>query len=158
MRDCKYETRMWANAQRDGCPAQCRWFPLFNTANFGWHPLLKCHAITWPRHEIRWNLLWCPKLTNRSQRLVGWSSPYCEDIWGRHCCLTIFFSDCRYVPFLQRYNLTKLYDGAQMANFKTIFWVLHLQQAASSAFDIQSATAEIRRGKKKKEKKETGQN
>jgi len=28
-------TRMWANAQRDGRPAECRWRPLFNAAKFG---------------------------------------------------------------------------------------------------------------------------
>ena len=28
-------TRMWANAQRDGCPAEYRWRPLFNSAKFG---------------------------------------------------------------------------------------------------------------------------
>ena len=28
------ETRMWANAQRDGRPAEHRWRPLFNAANF----------------------------------------------------------------------------------------------------------------------------
>jgi len=33
-------TRMWANAQRDGCPAEHRWRPLFNAAKFGWRPLL----------------------------------------------------------------------------------------------------------------------
>jgi len=26
---------MWANAQRDGCPAKHRWRPLFNAAKFG---------------------------------------------------------------------------------------------------------------------------
>jgi len=26
---------MWANAQRDGCPAEYRWRPLFNAAKFG---------------------------------------------------------------------------------------------------------------------------
>ena len=26
---------MWANAQRDGCPAKYRWRPLFNVAKFG---------------------------------------------------------------------------------------------------------------------------
>jgi len=31
---------MWANAQRDGRPAEHRWRPLFNAANFGWRPLL----------------------------------------------------------------------------------------------------------------------
>jgi len=33
----------------------------------------------------------CPKLPNRSQLLVGRSSPYCEVMWGRYCCLTGFF-------------------------------------------------------------------
>jgi len=28
-------TRMWANAQRDGRPAEYRWRPLFNAAKFG---------------------------------------------------------------------------------------------------------------------------
>jgi len=30
-----YKTRMWANAQRDGRPAEYRWRPLFNAAKFG---------------------------------------------------------------------------------------------------------------------------
>jgi len=29
------KTRMWANAQRDGRPAEHRWRPLFNAAKFG---------------------------------------------------------------------------------------------------------------------------
>jgi len=29
------QTRMWANAQRDGRPAEYRWRPLFNAAKFG---------------------------------------------------------------------------------------------------------------------------
>ena len=33
-------TRMWANTQRDGCPAECRWRPLFDAAKFGSRPLL----------------------------------------------------------------------------------------------------------------------
>jgi len=89
-------TRMWANAQRDGRPAKYSWRPLFNAAKFGWHPLLECRAVTKPRRETRWNLLGCPKQPKRSRPLVGQSSPYCEDMWGRYCCLTIF-SDCLYV-------------------------------------------------------------
>jgi len=30
---------MWANAQRDGRPAEHRWRPLFNAAMFGWRSL-----------------------------------------------------------------------------------------------------------------------
>ena len=29
-----FKTRMWANAQRDGRPAEYRWRPLFNAAKF----------------------------------------------------------------------------------------------------------------------------
>ena len=89
---------MWASAQRDGRLVEYRWRPLFNATKFGWRPLLKCCAVTLPRRQTRWNLQRCPKLANSSQPLVGRSSPYC-DVWGRHCCLTSFFSDCWYVPY-----------------------------------------------------------
>jgi len=75
-------TRMWANAQRDGRPAEYRWRPLFNAAKFGWRPLLQCRAVTLPRRETRWNLQWCHKLANRSQPL-GRSSPYYKNMWRR---------------------------------------------------------------------------
>jgi len=88
-------TRMWANAQRDGRPADYRWRPLFNATKFGWRPLLECRAVTLPRHETRWNLQGCPKLPDRSQPLVGRSSPYCADICRTYCCLVglSFFSN-----------------------------------------------------------------
>ena len=83
---------MWANAQRDGHPAEYSWRqPLFNAAKFRWRPILECRAVTLPRRETHWNLLGCPKLANRFQPLVGRSSPYHEDMRGRHCCLTSFF-------------------------------------------------------------------
>jgi len=82
---------MWADAQRDGHPAKYRWRPLFNAAKFGWRPLLECRAVTLPRRESRWNLQRYPKLANRSQPLVGRSSPYYEDMWRRYRCLTSFF-------------------------------------------------------------------
>jgi len=85
------ETRMWANAQRDGRPAEYRWRPLVNAAKFGWRPILECRAVTLATRETRWNLQECPKLANRSQPLVGRSSPYYEDMWRRYCCLTSFF-------------------------------------------------------------------
>jgi len=84
-------TRMWANAQRDGRPAKYRWHPLFNAAKFGWRLLLECRAVMLPRRKSRRNLLGCPKLTKRSQLLVGQGSPYCEDMWRSYCCLTSFF-------------------------------------------------------------------
>jgi len=86
----KQSTRMWANAQRDGRPAEYRWRPLFNAAKFGW-PTTRVRCITLPRCETRWNLQRCPKLANRSQPLVGGSSPYYQDMWRRYRCLTSFF-------------------------------------------------------------------
>jgi len=56
---------MWANAQRDGCPAKYSWHPLFNAAKCGWRPLLECHAVTLPRRKTHWNSQVCLKLTNR---------------------------------------------------------------------------------------------
>jgi len=87
----RINTRMWANAQRDGRPAEYRWRLLFNAAKFGWHPLLEWRAVMLPRRETRWNLQGCPKLTKRSQPLVGRSLPYYGDMWSGYCCLTSFF-------------------------------------------------------------------
>ena len=83
--------RMWANAQRDGRPAEYRWRPLFNAAKFGWRPILECRAVTLPIRETCWNFQGCPKLPHRSQPLIGRSSPYCGNMWRRYCCLTSFF-------------------------------------------------------------------
>jgi len=60
-------------------------------AKFGWLPLSDVAAVMKPRSETRWNLLACPKLVNQPQPLVGRRSPYCEDMWMRYSCLTIFF-------------------------------------------------------------------
>ena len=86
-----FKLEMWANAQRGGRPAEYRWRHLFNAAKFGWRSLIKCRAVTLPRHDTRWNMMGCPKPANRSQPLVGRSSPYCGDMWRRYRCLTSFF-------------------------------------------------------------------
>ena len=56
-----------------------------------WPHAVECRAVTLPRRETHWNLQGCPKLTKRSQPLVGRSSPYYGDMWRRYCCLTRFF-------------------------------------------------------------------
>jgi len=43
---------MWANAQRDGRPAEYRWRPLFNAAVW-LTPTTRCRAVTLPRRETR---------------------------------------------------------------------------------------------------------
>ena len=124
---------MWANAQRDGRPAECRWYPLFNAAKFSWRPLLECRAVTLPRRETRWNLQGCPKLANRSLLLVGRSLPYCEHMCGRHCCLTIFpiVDVCLSCEDTVRQSCAMV---SKMTNFWPFFWLLHFQWAACSTF------------------------
>jgi len=118
LRQCTiFITRMWANAQHDGRPAKYRWRTLFNATKFGWRPLIECRAVMLPRRETRWNLLGCPKLPNGSQPLVGWSSPHCEDMWGRYRCLTSFFPIVNTCFSCEDIAQKKLCDGAQMANF-----------------------------------------
>ena len=77
---------MWANAQRDGRPAEHSRRPLFNAAKFRSRSLLDCRAVTLSRRELG-----CLKLPNRSQPLMGRSSPYCGDSWRTYCCLKFFF-------------------------------------------------------------------
>jgi len=115
------QLEMWANAQRDGRPAEYRWCHLFNTAKFGWRPLLECRAVTLPRRETRGNLQGCLKLANGSQPLVSRSAAYSEDMWGRHCSLTLFpiVDMCLSCEELRRYSPTKLCYGAQMAIFRS---------------------------------------
>jgi len=79
---------MWANAQRDGRPAQYRWRRLFNAA------VRLCINDAKTRNPLK--LAGCPKLTKRSQPLVGRSSPYCQII---HFCIYKincwwFFASC----------------------------------------------------------------
>ena len=105
---------MWANAQRDGRPAEYSWRSLFNVAKFGWRPILECRAVTLPRCETRWNLQGCPKLPDRSQPLLGRSSPYHGNMWRIYCCLKIFFrlSTCALVAKIQPDKVVQWYpDG-----------------------------------------------
>ena len=49
----QFELEMWANAQRDGRPAEYRWRPLFNAAVWLTPTILECRAVTVPRCETR---------------------------------------------------------------------------------------------------------
>ena len=127
------KNRMWATGQRDGRPAEYRWRPLFNAAKFGWRPLLECRAVTLHRRESRSNLQGCHKLTKRSQPLISPSSPYCENMWRRYCCLTNVFlivDLCLSCEDIARQS------GAMVPRWRIcgVFWVLHFQRAACSTF------------------------
>jgi len=141
---------------------------LFNAAKFGWRSLLYCCAVTLPRHEGHWNLKGCPKLVNRSQSLVGWSSPYCGHMRRTHCCLTSFFpivdtslscediawQSCAIVarwPFLVTF-LCPVFSASCVQHVSDLHLKFALRPHHVWKYGIQSATAEIRRGKKKRKK------
>jgi len=133
---------MWANAPPDGRPAKHRWRPLFNAAKFGWCSLLDCCAVTLPRRESRWNWLGCPKLPDRSQPLVGRSSPYCWDIWRRYCCLTSFFpivDMCLSCEDIARQSCTMM----PRWRFLRRFCVLHFSELRSARFKPASFVSDI---------------
>ena len=48
--------------------------------------------------------------------------------------LNKFFSDCRYMPYLRRYSLTKLCDGAQMAIFGDFFASCVFSESRAAGF------------------------
>jgi len=87
---CRFQLEMWANAQRDGRPAEYRWRPVFNSAVW-LTPTTRVLCSNAAKTRTRWNYLGCSKLTKWSQPLVGRSSPYYEDMYRRYCCLTSFF-------------------------------------------------------------------
>ena len=61
-------------------------------AKFGWPPVSDVACSNEVKTRNRLKFAGCPKLVNRSQPIVGRSSPYCEDIiWMRYGCLISFF-------------------------------------------------------------------
>jgi len=162
---------MWVNAQRDRRPVEYKWRPLFNAAQFGWRPLLECRAVTLPRRETRWNSQGSPKLANRSQPLVGRSSPYYEDMWRRCRCLTSFFSivdtclscedtarqSCAMVPKWRFFASCIFQRAACMQHISDMHskFALRPHHMWKYMVDIQSPTAEIWRGKEEERKIET---
>ena len=81
---------IWDNAQRDGRPADYSRRSLFN-APVWLTPTgrVPCSNAAKTRNPLKFAGF--PKLTKWSHPLVGRTSPYCKDMWGRYCCLTSFF-------------------------------------------------------------------
>jgi len=102
-------------------------------AKFGWPPVNDVAAVTKPRRETRWNLMGYPKPASRSQPLVGWSSPYCGDIWKTHCSLISFFpivdtclscediarQSCAMVRRWRRLSVSRFFQRATRSTFQT---------------------------------------
>jgi len=82
---------MWANAQRNGRPAEYRWRPLFNAAKCGTPTAgVPCSNAVKTRNPLK--LAGVPKTTGPVSTA---SRPKFTILWGH---LEEIFSFCRYVP------------------------------------------------------------
>jgi len=107
------KTRMWANAQRDGRPAEYRWRPLCNAAVLLTPTTtVPCSNATKTRNPLKF-----AGVPQTPERMSAASVPKFTIRTSEEILLFNIFSDCRYVPELRRYSRTTLCDGAQMANF-----------------------------------------
>ena len=83
---------MWANAQRDGRPAEYRWRPLFNA----YYYKVPCCNAAKTRNPFK-----LPGVPQTNETISAASDPNFTILW-RHVeeimLLNNFFSDCRYVP------------------------------------------------------------
>jgi len=87
---------MWADAQRDGRPADYQWRPLFNAAKFGRRPLLD--AVYSNAAKTR-NPLKFAGVPQTNERISAASGPKFTILWGHvEGILLLNNSDCRYVP------------------------------------------------------------
>jgi len=154
-----YHTRMWANAQRDGRPVEYRWrsvqrckvwlmtttrVPCSNAGKMQ-NPLKfvgvpqtpePISAVSVPKFTILCGHLEEILLLNKFFQIVDMCLS-CEDIAGQSCAMVPrwrFFASC--------------ISSEPCSTFQTCILNSHYGQTmCGSMVDIQSATAEIRRGK-----------
>ena len=111
---------MWANAQCDGHPAEYRWRPLFNATVW----LMPTTTVPCSNATKMWNPLkfaGVPKLANGYQPLVGWSSPYYQDMCKRNCCLTSFFLRLSIYVLVAKIQPNKVVRWCRDGDFLAIF-------------------------------------
>ena len=88
---------MWANAQRDGRPAEYRWRPQFNAAVW----LSTTTRVLCSNAAETRNLLKLPGVPQTNERISAASGPKFTILWGHVeeiLLLNKFFSNCRYMP------------------------------------------------------------
>jgi len=88
---------MWANAQCDGRPAECRWRPLFNAA--GW--LTPTTRVPYSNAAKTRNPLKLAGVPHTNETISAASGPKFTILWVHVegiLLLNKFFSNCRYVP------------------------------------------------------------
>jgi len=101
---------------------------------------MPCSYATRTRNQLKF--AGGSQTVNRSQPLVGRSSPYCKDMWRRYCCLTSFFpivDTCLNCGDIARQFVRWCPDG----DFWRLFCVLYFQRAACSTFPVPEMTYNV---------------
>jgi len=118
---------MWANAQRDGRPAVA---PSVQRRNVWLTPTTRvpCSNAAKTRNPLKF-----AGVPQTTQPLVGRSLPYCEDVWRRYCCSTIFFR-LSIRALVAKISSDKVVRWCPDGDFLATFCVLYFQRAACSTF------------------------
>ena len=91
------QLEVWANAQRDGRPAEYRWRPLFNAAVW----LTPTTRVPCSNAAKTRNPLKLPGVPQTNETISAANGPKFIILWGHvgeTLLLNKFFSDCRYMP------------------------------------------------------------
>ena len=169
---------MSANAECDGHPAEYRWRPLFNAAKFGLMPTTRMPCSNAAKRQ---NPLKLTGLPQTNEPISAASEPkftILKGHAGRHFCLTSFFpivetclscediaqQSCAMVRRWRIFDdfLCPVFSASRMQQVSDLPPKFALRpHICGSMVYIQSATAEISRGKKRRkieEKKPQGKN
>jgi len=126
---------MWASAQRDGRPAEYRWRLLFNAAVW----LTPTTRVPCSNAAKTRNPLKLPGVPQTNETITTASGPKFTILWGHVeeiLLLNKFFlpivNTCLSSEDIARQICAMVPSG----DFWRLFWVLHLQRAACSTFQI----------------------
>ena len=124
---------MWANAQRDGRPAEYRWRPLFNAAVW----LTPTTRVLCSNAAKTRNPLKLAGVSQTNETISAASGPKFTILWGH--VGEILLLNKFFFPIVD--TCLSCEDIARQScgivprwRFWRLFWVLHLQRAACSTF------------------------
>ena len=131
--EVQLQLEIWANAQRDGRPAEYRWRPLFNTAKFADATTrVPCSNATKTRNPLKFT-----GVLQTRQQISAASGPKFTVLSGHVeevLLFNKFFFRLSIHALVAKISSDKVVRWCPDGAFLAIFWVLHFQQATCSKF------------------------
>ena len=124
---------MWANAQRDGRPAEYRWRHLLNAAVW----LTPTTRVPCSKAAKTRNPLKLPGVPQTNETISAASGPKFTILWGHAeeiLLLNKFFPYCRYMPYSCEDIVRQRCGTVPRWRFLATFCVPYLQRAACGTF------------------------